>query len=57
MGGYDSDQRGIRGEDGDDIDSAFELFVDTFHDIGGSEPPLHLGWSIDDGETFLDILF
>ena len=57
FGGHNSEQRSFRGEDGDNVCSAFELPVDAFHNIGRSETPLYLGRAINDGKAFFDILF
>ena len=47
----------ILSKDGDNVCSAFELSVNAFYNIGRSEPPLHLGRAINDGEAFFNILF
>ena len=52
FGGYHSEQRSFRGEDGVHVCSAFELSVHAFHDVGRSEPSLYLGRAINDGKAF-----
>ena len=57
FGGYHSEQRSFRGEDGNNVCSAFELSVHAFHDVGGSETSLYLGRAINDGKAFFDVFF
>ena len=45
------------GEDGNNIYSAFELSVNTFHNIGRSETALHIGRTIYNGKAFFYVFF